>query len=98
MARMKAKAKKKASAPKPKRAGKEYGDRLITVRRALGYEEAAEFAKVLEIHPGTYRNYERGRSEMSYADMKRIAEEGGSIEYLVLGIPPAVAAALQKSG
>lgn len=98
MARMTAAAQQPPKAKRPKRGGKEYGNRLVTVRKALGYEDAAEFAKALGIHPGTYRNYERGRSELSYADMKKVAAKGGSIEYLVLGIPPAISLALQESG
>lgn len=87
-----------AQKPARGRAGKIYGERLKTARQALGYETAKDFADFLRIHPGTYRNYERGAREMSYEDLEKLAGAGVSIEWLILGRAPALSPALIRSG
>lgn len=97
MSAMNAVKQKKPPRRSPKRGGAVYGERLKRARQALGYETAADFAERLDIHPGTYRNYERGDREMSYEDMQKVAAEGVSIQYLVLGIAPAIIPALREN-
>lgn len=70
--------------------GRECGDRLKIARQALGYEYAKDFAKVLGLKEQTYRNYERGDRGVSYEGLQLIAEHGVSLEWVLLGRPPAV--------
>lgn len=69
---------------------KDFGDRLRTAREALGYKKAAPFARALEFHEGSYRNYERGDRFPPLSELHRILDAGISLEWLIRGTAPAL--------
>lgn len=76
--------------PQPKPDVLTPGKRLKVAREALGYKKAAPFARDIGINEQTYRNIERGRNEANYDQLALFVSCGISLEWLVLGIAPAL--------
>lgn len=51
-----------------------FAQRLCLLRKTIGYENAADFAKALGVRPGTYGRWERAETEPSINMILRICQ------------------------
>lgn len=66
---------------------KEFGKRLRASRIAIGYENAADLARDLDIDPNRYRHYERGTHLPPIDTLSDLREVlGKSLDFLIAGV------------
>lgn len=67
-------------------ARRSFAQRLSSLRRVVGYEDAKDFAEALGIQPNTYRRWERAETEPSIELILRICQRlGVTPTFLLLG-------------
>lgn len=79
---------RKTKTPKQQRAG--FAQRLALVRRYVGYDTMAGFARAIGVEEETYRRWERAETEPPLHILERIHKVANvSLDFLVAGdIPP----------
>ena len=65
-----------------------FGARLVDARKALSELKAGPYAVSIELHPGTYRNYERGDRRPNQKALEIFVNEGMSLNWLFIARRP----------
>ena len=73
-----------------------FGARLKDARKALSELKPGPYAVSIGLHPGTYRNYERGDRRPSQKALEIFVDEGMSLNWLYIARRPILDLSFQK--